>query len=141
MLDENENDIPDENEHEIEGVPEEPELKVEADEGAADDPAVISGNESDDKSDARLDRTEKNSAEPVETTGVDNTTLEMDQQYGERTHEHKLRPRRPREYDHMHAQLKHVMMTQFSIRKGLEEFGEAGAYAVLAKCNNCIIGR
>jgi hypothetical protein len=44
-----------------------------------------------------LDRTEENSAEPVETTGVDNTTLEMDQQYGERTHEHKLRPRRSRD--------------------------------------------
>jgi hypothetical protein len=55
VLDENENDIPDENEHEIEGVPEEPELEVEADEGAADDPAAISDDESDDESDARLD--------------------------------------------------------------------------------------
>jgi hypothetical protein len=92
-------------------VPEEPELEVKADKGAADDPAAISNDESDDESDARLDRTEENSAEPVETTGVDNTTLEMDQQYGERTHEHKMRPRRPRDYDHMHAQLEHVMMT------------------------------
>jgi hypothetical protein len=82
VLDENENDIPDENKHEIEGVPEEPELEVKADEGAADDPAAISDDESDDESDARLDQTEENSAEPVETTGVDNTTLEMDQQYG-----------------------------------------------------------
>jgi hypothetical protein len=72
-------------------------------EGAADDPAAIRGDESDDNSDARLDRTEENSAEPVEITGVDNTTLEMDQQYGESTHEHKLRPRRPRDYNHMHA--------------------------------------
>jgi hypothetical protein len=62
---------------------------------------------------------------------VDNATLEMDQQYGERTQEHKLRSRRPRDYNHMHAQLEHVMMTQFSIKKGLEEFGEAGADAVI----------
>jgi hypothetical protein len=84
VLDENENNIPDENEREIERVPEEPELEVEADEGAADDPAAISddksNDESDDESDARLDGTEENATEHVETTGVDNTTLEMDQQ-------------------------------------------------------------
>jgi hypothetical protein len=47
VLDKNENNIPDENEHEIEGVPEEPELEVEVDKGAADDPAAISDDESD----------------------------------------------------------------------------------------------
>jgi hypothetical protein len=30
-------------------------------------------------------------------------------------------------------QLKHVMMTQFSIKKGLKEFGEAGAEAVISE--------
>jgi hypothetical protein len=52
VLDENENDIPDENEHEIEGVPEEPELEVEADAGDADDPAALSDDESGNESDA-----------------------------------------------------------------------------------------
>jgi hypothetical protein len=27
----------------------------------------------------------------------------MDQQYGERTHEQKLHPRRPKDYDHVHV--------------------------------------
>jgi hypothetical protein len=57
----------------------------------------------------------------------------MDQQYRERTHEHKLHQRGPRDYNHMHAQLKHVMMTQFSIKKGLEELGEARAEAVISE--------
>jgi hypothetical protein len=33
----------------------------------------------------------------------------------------------------MHAQLEHVMMTQFSIKKGLEEFREDGADAVISE--------
>jgi NAD-dependent DNA ligase len=57
----------------------------------------------------------------------------MDQQYGERTHEHKLRPRRPRDYDHFYAQLEHVMMAQFSIKKRLEDFGEASTEAVISE--------
>jgi hypothetical protein len=33
----------------------------------------------------------------------------------------------------MPAQLQHVMMTQFWIKKGLEDFGEAGADALISK--------
>jgi hypothetical protein len=53
--------------------------------------------------------------------------------YGERKHGHKLRPRRPRDYDHIHTQLENVVMTQHSIKKGLKIFGEAGADAVVSE--------
>jgi hypothetical protein len=55
---------------------------------------------------------------------------ELNDQYGERKHEHRLRPRRPRDYKHVHTQLENIVMTQHSIKKGLKIFGEAGAEAV-----------
>ena len=60
-----------------------------------------------------------------------NTTDDMDQRYGPRTREN-LRPRRPRDYDHLHPMFGTVM-TQYHVNKGLKEFGVRGTEAVLAE--------
>ncbi len=70
---------------------------------------------------------------------------EMDAKYGVRGHSFKLCPRRkpnygykqeepaikPSDYDEAHANLQHIALTQYSIKKGLQVFGEAGADAVV----------
>jgi hypothetical protein len=66
-------------------------------------------------------------------TEHDDLRRRMNLKYGERKHGHELRPRRPRDYDHIHAQLKNVVMAQHSIKKGLKIFGEAGADAVVSE--------
>jgi hypothetical protein len=59
---------------------------------------------------------------------------EMDAKYGQRQHEHGLRPRRrPTDYNHAHAQLENIVMTQYSVKKGLKVFGKAGAEAVVSE--------
>jgi hypothetical protein len=57
----------------------------------------------------------------------------MDAKYGERSGAHNLRARRPRNYSHLHATLEGTVMTQHSMKKGIEIFGEAGIDAVLAE--------
>jgi hypothetical protein len=42
-------------------------------------------------------------------------------------------PRKPRDYDHAHTTLAHTVMTQYSMKKGIKEFGEAGVDAVLVE--------
>ena len=42
-----------------------------------------------------------------------------------------LRPRKPRDYGHLHTTLQHTAMTQYSVKKGLQVFGEAGVEAVM----------
>jgi hypothetical protein len=60
----------------------------------------------------------------VETTGVGNKTPK---------HGHNLRPKAPRDYRHAHATVENIVMTQHSIKKGLELYGEAGAEAFVNK--------
>ena len=56
----------------------------------------------------------------------------MEQQYGERSGQYNLRPRKPRDYGHLHTTLEHnTCMTQYSVTKGLKEFGAAGTAAVI----------
>jgi hypothetical protein len=57
----------------------------------------------------------------------------MDQKYGERSGAHNLRARRPRNYSHLHATLEGTVMTQHSMKKGIEMFGKAGIDVVLAE--------
>ena len=57
----------------------------------------------------------------------------IEQKYGKRTMAHNLRPRKPRDYGHMHTTLEHMCMTQHSIKRGLKEFGKAGSDAVIAE--------
>jgi hypothetical protein len=83
-----------------------------------------------------------------ESAGVadeDATAEDMDSRYGPRSGRHNLRPRhkpsrkycnamrqpmRPQDKSHLHATLDHYAMTQYSVKKGLQVFGEAGKEAV-----------
>ena len=56
---------------------------------------------------------------------------EMDEKYGPRTGEYELRPRRPRDYCHLHTTLESTVMTQHNMKKGINIFGDAGVDAVL----------
>jgi Reverse transcriptase (RNA-dependent DNA polymerase)/Zinc knuckle len=60
---------------------------------------------------------------------------EMDAQYGPRTGRYDLRPRKPREYGHLHttmsSDLSSTVLTQYSMNKGLKVFGDKGIQAVL----------
>jgi hypothetical protein len=116
----------------------------EADENEAMNPANDNDNEADENdneeyaSDTQSDEEEEepgqgndnNNQEPI---GLNNNEVEtdMDEKYGARNNEHALRPRRPRDYGHLHTTLESTVMTQHSMKKGLKLFGEAGTAAVL----------
>ena len=57
--------------------------------------------------------------------------VNLDNIYGPRTTAYNLRPRRPRDYSHLHINLEETCMTQFSVKRGLKEFGKAGSTAVI----------
>jgi hypothetical protein len=59
------------------------------------------------------------------------TIQDMEDQYGARSDQHNLRPRRPRDYRHLHHILESTVLTQHSVKKGLKKFGDAGVNAVL----------
>ncbi|KAI2491042.1 Reverse transcriptase (RNA-dependent DNA polymerase) [Fragilaria crotonensis] len=61
----------------------------------------------------------------------DNLEARMDEAYGPRTSEHNLRPRKPRDYGHIHTILESTVMTQHSVKKGLKLFGEKGIDAIM----------
>jgi hypothetical protein len=42
---------------------------------------------------------------------------EMDAKYGTHTNAYQLRPRKPRDYGHLHATLEHTAMTQYNMKK------------------------
>ena len=75
----------------------------------------------------------ENNDVPDEINPNDNVDLnaEMDHQYGNRTAAYNLRPRKPRDYSHLHTVLESTMMTQYSMKKGIEIFGDAGIEAIL----------
>jgi Reverse transcriptase (RNA-dependent DNA polymerase) len=66
-----------------------------------------------------------------DTTLVAAVSSDMDSRYGSRNHAHGLRPRRPRDFAHLHVILEETVMTQYSMNRGIKEFGEAGIEAVL----------
>ena len=55
---------------------------------------------------------------------------EMDAKYGPRTNNYDLRPRKLRNYSHLHATLDHFSLTQYNLKHGLEVFGNEGILAV-----------
>ena len=55
---------------------------------------------------------------------------DMDVRYGARTSNYDLRARKPRDYGHLHTILEHTAMTQYTMERGLKEFGEDGVQAV-----------
>jgi hypothetical protein len=58
------------------------------------------------------------------------TIQDMEDQYGAQNEQYNLRPRRPRDYRHLHHILESTVLTQHSV-KGLQKFGDAGVNAVL----------
>jgi len=87
------------------------------DEGTNDDES-INDNDADE-----AEGTDDNDAEDIEQMMNDN--------YGVRMSTHNLRPRKPRDYGHLHTILEHTVMTQYSVNKGLKIFGESGVEAIL----------
>ncbi|KAI2500335.1 Reverse transcriptase (RNA-dependent DNA polymerase) [Fragilaria crotonensis] len=71
--------------------------------------------------------------EPVEPAAAIEHTIEeqMDEAYGPRNSEYNLRPRKPRDYGHIHTILESTAMTQHSVKKGLRLFGDKGVDAVM----------
>ena len=104
------------------------------------------GNDPENEADADNDNAEANNdadqeaeiEEAEEVVAADNNGADVTQQfeqemetkYGERTGPYELRPRRPRDYNHLHATLSSTVMTQHSMKKGIKIFGEAGIEAV-----------
>ena len=127
--DENENDANDENENN-------------ENENEGDEPPALAHHRISDDDDSD---DEDEDDEPAENTGVDpenpgvgrddSLEREMNERYGPRQHEHGLRarraPRAPSDYNDLHANLEHTVMTQYSIKKGLKMYGKAGADAVV----------
>jgi hypothetical protein len=74
------------------------------------------------------DPDDDNDNQPIGLLANDN---DMDARYGKRNSRHSLRPRRPRDYSHLHTTLESTAMTQHSLKKGLKAFGAAGTTAVL----------
>lgn len=70
---------------------------------------------------------EEDKPEPVQP----DVASEMDARYGARTSQYGLRPRKPRDYGHLHATLEHTVMTQMNMKKGLLKFEDAGVDAVM----------
>jgi hypothetical protein len=56
---------------------------------------------------------------------------DFDDRYGPRTSVHNLKPRRPRDYSHLHTILEDTVMTQMLMKRGIKEFGNDGIDAVL----------
>ena len=56
--------------------------------------------------------------------------MEMDTKYGNRTSQYALRPRRPRDYSHLHTTFESIVMTQHNMKQGIKIFGDAGVAAV-----------
>lgn len=128
--DENETEVDDTddntpNEHDQEEQEEQEHADDTAHDAPHQDPEVEeeeNENEENENEDATVETVE--ATEQVEQDTMEDT-------HGERTAEHNLRPRRPRDYGHLRRPEEGTMMTQHSMKKGIKEFGEAGVNAVL----------
>ena len=84
--------------------------------------------------DGNLNEDEIHPEEPGDLIIEDQADLniedEMNLRYGPRNDHYDLRPRRPRDYSHLHATIDHICMTQYNLKRGLEMFGNEGIKAV-----------
>jgi hypothetical protein len=60
----------------------------------------------------------------------DNLDRDMSEKYGERNNNYNPQPRKPRDYSHLHGTLEDTVLTQYSLKHGLETFGNAGIKTV-----------
>jgi hypothetical protein len=59
----------------------------------------------------------------IDQTVESNLEGEMELRYGVCSGRYDLRPRRPRDYSHLHATMDHTCMTQYNLKRGLQIFG------------------
>jgi hypothetical protein len=74
---------------------------------------------------------DQNIEQPVELSLED----EMELRYGACSGRYDLRPRRPRDYSHLHATMHHICMTQYNLKRGLQIFGNDGTKSVQEELN------
>jgi hypothetical protein len=79
------------------------------------------------------DEEEEDAGEPDTKANDEDVKRDMDTRYGERSGRHDLRPRRKPTDKYNTATLEHFAMTQYSVKKGLRLFGEAGKEAVYSE--------
>ena len=102
---------------------------IEAEPEPEEEPIEVGAEPDDEMNDAEADLGEFQ-PETVEEEEEDNTEPpELIERPG--TQRYDLRARRPRDYSHLHVTLEDTVMTQYSMKKGIKEFGEAGVEAVL----------
>ncbi len=70
-----------------------------------------------DKIDKDVMETHNNEIIVEDVPDVEDVVAAMNEQYGERTAAYNLRPRKPRDFGHIHATLEHTVMTQMNIKK------------------------
>jgi Reverse transcriptase (RNA-dependent DNA polymerase) len=124
-------DVEQENAEQLEEIIPEAEAEEDQKEDDADDESIENDDPNENEDEDNMDEVE----EDEETNNIDE---EMDEKYGPRTQQYDLRPRKPRDYGHMHATidgnfnatLDSIAMTQHGMRKGLQIFGKAGEDAV-----------
>ena len=116
--------------HIIDGLPDiiEDEANIPA---AEPDPNLIAPYNGDGDEDNVPDQPDEAVEDNEEPNEADTTDEIMDRLYGTRNSSYDLRPRKPRDYGHIHTTLEHTVMTQMSMKKGIKEFGDAGVDAVL----------
>lgn len=114
-----------------EPIADEPEIHYE--EVEADDRFILEDAVIDDNVDQNEDIEEDVEYVQDDANDEDTQNMEddMDTKYGERGGQYNLRPRKPRDYGHLHTTLEYTCMTQYSINKGIKEFKEAGTAAVI----------
>ena len=88
------------------------------------------GTETDPETEVGTDLDDENEAENLDNNaGTDPDMPELIERPG--VQHYNLRAQRPRDYSHLHVALEDTVMTQYSMKKGIKEFGEAGVDAVL----------
>ena len=117
--------------------PEPVEVEIDENERAVNDFAYNQGNDLFDENeniinDLSLEDDESLVFTAQEDAANDNTS-EMDEKYGMRTSSYDLRPRHPRDYSHLFATTNHYIMSQYSLKKGIQMFGEKGVDAVMSE--------
>jgi recombination DNA repair RAD52 pathway protein len=65
----------------------------------------------------------------------------MDEQYGPRSNAYNLRPRKPREYSHLHAVLEETVVTQHFMKPCIKLWVPLGWMLYLESYNSCMIGK
>jgi hypothetical protein len=87
----------------------------------------------DDNTDAPQPTNDDGIATAMDNSDADNdrAATEMDQEYGVRSGAYNLRPRRRRDYSHLHTILHSTILTQHGLKKGLQLFGQDGIDAVM----------